>query len=580
MQLVTNAYEERLSSSSMESKGQEPSMSLALRLPLSDKDIDLKAANKILSSAQTREKFLKIAQYAAKLVSYFLLRAGTKDWGKHFETLSKNLSTARRFFKLFRFAKHLEDVAEAREEKSFLFRSLLFTDILANLVADISEDWTSLEKVGIVRKGTLHPRTEYYANWCQLVLAVVEIVVSKVKADRAREKANAINSTTTDRRKSALACLELSKFVADLVKAFWDCELPFASELAFCISGLWAALVSTHKHEVCLTSHQVTPTKGSAEAQRWPGINAVLPVFFVLDFPTCARRRMSLTEASITVELRLCVEEQVTGDSASFQAEGKAWDCGQQALLSRAACSYRNVMALRKQHVSALTRERCVLLVLTAGPRPRKERRQGDGVGASALPCFSELCPVLRRIKDCQGAKCDNIEQRPTLPVIVGIRRDSSSGRAAIKQRAWRRAWQCASCDECLSSSRLRGPGPGPLGPLGPLFLGLLLGLCAALCVPLAPARAEDRAPDLESGKGIFLANCAACHAGGNNAVQPDKKLKKDALQTYGMFDVERIKYQVTNGKNAMPAFGERLGAEDIEDVANYVIDQANKGWS
>ena len=28
-----------------------------------------------------------------------------------------------------------------------------------------------------------------------------------------------------------------------------------------------------------------------------------------------------------------------------------------------------------------------------------------------------------------------------------------------------------------------------------------------------------------------------------------------------------------------MPAFGERLGPDDIEDVANYVIDQANKGW-
>ncbi|CAE7380697.1 petJ [Symbiodinium sp. CCMP2456] len=110
---------------------------------------------------------------------------------------------------------------------------------------------------------------------------------------------------------------------------------------------------------------------------------------------------------------------------------------------------------------------------------------------------------------------------------------------------------------------------------LRPLLLSLLLGLSAGLA-GAKPALAAD----LENGQGIFLANCAACHAGGNNAVQPDKKLKKEALETYGMFDVERIKYQVTNGKNAMPAFGERLGPEDIEDVANYVIDQANKGWS
>ena len=33
---------------------------------------------------------------------------------------------------------------------------------------------------------------------------------------------------------------------------------------------------------------------------------------------------------------------------------------------------------------------------------------------------------------------------------------------------------------------------------------------------------------------------------------------------------------QVTNGKNAMPAFGGRLSDEEIGDVAAYVIDQAN----
>jgi cytochrome c6 len=39
------------------------------------------------------------------------------------------------------------------------------------------------------------------------------------------------------------------------------------------------------------------------------------------------------------------------------------------------------------------------------------------------------------------------------------------------------------------------------------------------------------------------------------------------------------VAYQVTNSKNAMPAFGGKLSAGDIEDVAAYVIDQSNKGW-
>jgi len=109
------------------------------------------------------------------------------------------------------------------------------------------------------------------------------------------------------------------------------------------------------------------------------------------------------------------------------------------------------------------------------------------------------------------------------------------------------------------------------LGALSPWLLGLALGFALRSSSALAV--------DVENGSNVFSANCAACHAGGNNAVQPDKKLKKEALEQYGMFDVDRIRYQVTNGKNAMPAFGERLGQNDIEDVANYVISQANAGW-
>ncbi|OLP76094.1 Cytochrome c6 [Symbiodinium microadriaticum] len=166
--------------------------------------------------------------------------------------------------------------------------------------------------------------------------------------------------------------------------------------------------------------------------------------------------------------------------------------------------------------------------------------------------------------------------------VPTSLNRDSASavapvalgrGRAAESQLRFRPAegfWQGAE----MEAPDAEAAAEDIWSPLRPLLLSLLLGLSAGL------AGAPARAADLENGQGIFLANCAACHAGGNNAVQPDKKLKKEALETYGMFDVERIKYQVTNGKNAMPAFGERLGPEDIEDVANYVIDQANKGWS
>lgn len=76
-------------------------------------------------------------------------------------------------------------------------------------------------------------------------------------------------------------------------------------------------------------------------------------------------------------------------------------------------------------------------------------------------------------------------------------------------------------------------------------------------------------AADIENGEKIFTANCSACHAGGNNVIMPEKTLKKDVLEANGMKSVDAITYQVTNGKNAMPAFGGRLSDSDIEDVAD-----------
>jgi cytochrome c6 len=46
------------------------------------------------------------------------------------------------------------------------------------------------------------------------------------------------------------------------------------------------------------------------------------------------------------------------------------------------------------------------------------------------------------------------------------------------------------------------------------------------------------------------------------------------------MDSLEAIISQVTNGKNAMPAFKGKLNPQQIEDVASYVLEKADKGWS
>ncbi|MBD2101570.1 cytochrome c6 PetJ [Leptolyngbya sp. FACHB-261] len=103
-----------------------------------------------------------------------------------------------------------------------------------------------------------------------------------------------------------------------------------------------------------------------------------------------------------------------------------------------------------------------------------------------------------------------------------------------------------------------------------------LFCLVLVLLLPSGPAWAEL---DLELGAQIFANNCAACHIGGGNVLLSNKTLKQSALDEYGVNTHEQVTYQVRNGKNAMPAFKDRLDEDQIESVAAYVLSQAAKGW-
>ena len=107
----------------------------------------------------------------------------------------------------------------------------------------------------------------------------------------------------------------------------------------------------------------------------------------------------------------------------------------------------------------------------------------------------------------------------------------------------------------------------------------------AAVAVAIGASMAfapAAHAADIGAGEQIFSGNCAACHAGGNNVIQGEKTLRIEALKEYlaGGASTKSVVTQVTNGKNAMPAFGGRLGDDEIEDVAAYVISTASSsGW-
>jgi cytochrome c6 len=103
--------------------------------------------------------------------------------------------------------------------------------------------------------------------------------------------------------------------------------------------------------------------------------------------------------------------------------------------------------------------------------------------------------------------------------------------------------------------------------------------LAIALTILVSLAFGQPAFAEVSAGAKIFNNNCAQCHAGGKNNVVAAKTLKADALEKYGKNTVEAISLQVSKGKNAMPAFGKKLKADEINLVANYVLDQAEKGW-
>ena len=86
-------------------------------------------------------------------------------------------------------------------------------------------------------------------------------------------------------------------------------------------------------------------------------------------------------------------------------------------------------------------------------------------------------------------------------------------------------------------------------------------------------------AVNLGGGEQVFQTNCAACHAGGGNIVRWWKNLKLKTLKKNKLDSEEAIANLVTNGKNNMSAYKDRLTEEEIKNVSAYVLQQAKNNW-
>jgi cytochrome c6 len=88
-----------------------------------------------------------------------------------------------------------------------------------------------------------------------------------------------------------------------------------------------------------------------------------------------------------------------------------------------------------------------------------------------------------------------------------------------------------------------------------------------------------DLKKNWETGEKLFQFNCSVCHPNGKNIMIPEKSLELQSLNANGMTSISSITYQVTNGKNGMPAFGDRLSQKEIEKIAHYILFESVKNF-
>ena len=95
--------------------------------------------------------------------------------------------------------------------------------------------------------------------------------------------------------------------------------------------------------------------------------------------------------------------------------------------------------------------------------------------------------------------------------------------------------------------------------------------------VVLDAAAPNAAAPDAAA---LFETNCAGCHPQGGNIIRRGKSLKLKALEKNGLETEAAIASLITLGKNNMSAYGDKLSADEIAALSQYVWEQAQQGWT
>ncbi len=88
------------------------------------------------------------------------------------------------------------------------------------------------------------------------------------------------------------------------------------------------------------------------------------------------------------------------------------------------------------------------------------------------------------------------------------------------------------------------------------------------------PAPATSSPGEAKTGEALFNQNCATCHAGGGNVVNPKKTLHKKDREANGVKTVDDIIGKMRNPGPGMPKFDQNtLPDKDARAIAQYEYD-------
>ncbi len=104
-------------------------------------------------------------------------------------------------------------------------------------------------------------------------------------------------------------------------------------------------------------------------------------------------------------------------------------------------------------------------------------------------------------------------------------------------------------------------------------ILALTMALSGLLLFAVAsPSQAQAQGADdpaqLEAGQTVYELNCAGCHAADGTGVEG---VGRPLIGIASQGDRARHVESVTSGRTAMPAFGEQLSSEEIDQAISYV---------